>query len=112
MYKITVEEIKEVTTSKQGNYCILETRAITSAEREEMCQRVNNSNDSYDRQEGRDEIEKYKLDKDSGMYVKNIYGNPPPVSIVVEKETKIFEQVVETLNIADMIVAINGLSSQ
>jgi len=110
MYKVTIQEIRDVDVVKQGQYCVLETRSITADEREEMCNRVRGYENDDDRAEGRNEIEKYKLDKTSGMYVKNIYGNAPSTTVTEQKTTEVFSQVVDTLNIPAVICAINAIN--
>lgn len=92
MFKITIEKIEDVVKSESKGYSQLGIKFLTHAEREAL---------PYN------ERTEYKPDGDG--YSKVIYGYPPARDVVVEIKTQIFEQVVESIDLPTVILAINGL---
>lgn len=93
-YKITIEQIKEVTKIEQQKYQVIGQIHLTEEEY--------NSLDYGDRK-SYTQVEALK------PYIKTIYGNPPAQEVTRLEETKVLEQTVEDLDLPAVIRAINKL---
>jgi len=92
-YTVTIKRVEEVTKEEEGKYCVL-------------------------RHEYMDELKLSYLPateqkdwkkEDNGQFSKPVFGYAPTVRKTSQVETKLFEQTVEEIDIASVIVAINGL---
>ncbi len=92
-YKIVITKIEEKAVSKQGQWTIIDARPWTADE-------LDNTDFS-----GYGNIKKFLDEKP----LKQIYGYTPNFQVVEPTETEVLQQTVETLDMAAVIKAINGL---
>ena len=98
MFKITIEEIQEVTTMKHGNYCVIGERLYTAAEINEF--------ENYLKPKDSEDIAK----QNTNYPIKKEYGYPPKIETTETTNVKMYEQVVDSLNIQAVITAVNAIS--
>lgn len=93
-YTITITKVEEVPVVKRGAYTIIDRRPWTEQELDNERQ--------YCFGEGKEKwLAKNPL--------KDVLGYAPDVEVIENKETKVLEQTVESLDIPAVIKAINGL---
>lgn len=91
-YKITIERSEDIIELESPGYSVIKELHVNSTS-EYMCMSIT------DRTE-------YKRNEDD-TYTRKIYGYPPKRDVHTCKETKIYEQVVEHLNVSAVIAKIN-----
>jgi hypothetical protein len=89
-YTITIEETKTVCSDEQGAYCQDGREFISAQEYEAL--------DFDDRK-------RFNLQAD-GMYARDTYSYPPKRTVVKQVSIKVYEQVVDTLDINLVILAV------
>lgn len=88
-YKITIEKIEAVTTTKRGEHTVIAEVPWTDKE-------LMNRSETYYRQSEMPPLQK-------------IYGYAPSVEVTEQKSSKVLEQTVEEIDMAAVIKAINKI---
>lgn len=91
-FKITVVETKYVTITKRGEYAIVGQQYISTSDYIKL---------------SAEEQKDFKF-WGNCQYLKNIFGYPDPKEVTIHEEIKIYEQVVDTLDVYNVISAVNG----
>lgn len=91
-YKITITKVKEVEVTEQGPYTVIDTRPWTKNEIGQQNFFGKSENDWIENNP-----------------VKEVRGYAPNRTIKREQETEVLKQTVETLDLAAVIKAVNGL---
>lgn len=92
-YTVIIKRVEEVTKEEDGKYCVL------------RYEYMDESKLSYLPVTEQKDWKK----EDNGQYSKPLFGYAPPTKKTSQVETKLFEQTVEEIDIASVIVAINRL---
>lgn len=92
-YTVTIKRVEEVTKEEEGKYCVLRYEYLGL---DEMLALPPSEHKDWKKE-------------DNGQYSKPVYGYAPAVKKTSQVETKLFEQTVEEIDVASVIVAINGL---
>lgn len=97
MFKITIEEIKEIEIEKQGTYAQFSSEYLDSKDFHTL---------SYEAQRGYKQIE---APNGTVQYEKNIYGYSPNTKVITDQITKLYEQTVDSIKLSDVIKSVNGI---
>lgn len=94
MYKITITRITDRKQLQKGDWTIVDQRPWTAEEVSEETRKMYGES-------ARDILKEKPL--------KQVYGYTPDREVVVNVETEVLKQTVETLDLAAVIKAVNGL---
>lgn len=92
-YQITIKKIEQVKVTRRGEYGVIDKRPWTDQELAEEMSSMYRGKEQF--------LEKNPL--------RQVMGYQPNREEVEDKETKVLEQTVESLDLAAVIKAVNGL---
>lgn len=101
-FKITITEVKEKTTKKEGEYTLIERRPYTPDEIEGYLK--------SDHATWFDEGQKTKRAAELSAALKEIRGYSPAREVTEPVEVKVLEQTVEEMDLIAVIKAVNGIA--
>src|SRR5690242_8766167 len=101
-YKITITRTENVQSEEDGNWVVIETRPLTD---KEMLSTMDNIERFGGEQYQKDRLKELRQEK------KEVRGYAPKRTVIKQVEEKVFEQVVETIDLAAVICAANNMEA-